>query len=125
VFNSLLFLDRAPDGRMLFTSYLGGALKPEVFDWPDERVWDVVCSEQKRILKTSILPEPVALIRHRRAIPQYNIGHRERTEAIAAELQRSKGLFITGNFLHGVSVPACIEHGDNTAHAVAEYLKTA
>src|SRR5262249_7219475 len=42
VFNSLLFPGRAPKGRLLLTSYLGGALKPEVFDWPDDRVWDVV-----------------------------------------------------------------------------------
>src|SRR5262249_53733324 len=36
VFNSLLFPGRAPQGRLLLTSYLGGALKPEAFDWPDE-----------------------------------------------------------------------------------------
>ena len=93
VFNSLLFRDRAPDDRLLLTSFLGGALKPEVFDWPDERIWESVCSELKRVLKTSMQPEPLAIFRHRRAIPQYNIGHRQRVEAIAAELKRIPGLF--------------------------------
>jgi len=123
IFNSLLFLDRAPDDRILLTSFLGGALRPEVFDWPDERIWDSLCSDLKRVLKTSIQPEPVGLVRHRRAIPQYNLGHRERVEGIAAELKGIPGLFVTGNFLHGVSVPACMEHGDNTAAAVAEFLR--
>jgi oxygen-dependent protoporphyrinogen oxidase len=125
IFNSFLFLGRSPDDRLLMTSYLGGALKPEVFDWPDERIWDTACSELKRVLKTSTQPEPVAIFRHRRAIPQYNIGHAQRVEAIATELARIPGLFITGSFLHGVSIPACMEHGDNTATAVSEFLRSA
>ena len=125
IFNSLLFLGRSPDDRILLTSYLGGAIKPEVFDWPDERIWDSVCSELKRVLKTSTLPDPVAIFRHRRAIPQYNIGHKQRVESLAAELARIPGLFVTGSFLHGVSIPACMEHGDNTATAVAEFLRSA
>jgi oxygen-dependent protoporphyrinogen oxidase len=125
IFNSLLFTGRAPDDRLLFTSYLGGMLRPEVFDWPEERIWDSVCSELKRLLKTSVQPEPVAIFRHRRAIPQYNVGHRQRVERIAAELGRIPGMFVTGNFLHGVSVPACMEHGDNTATAVSEFLRSA
>jgi oxygen-dependent protoporphyrinogen oxidase len=125
IFSSLLFGNRAPEDRLLLTSFLGGALKPEVFDWPEDRIWDSVCSELKRVLKSSIQPEPVAIVRHRRAIPQYNVGQRRRVESIAAELARIPGLFVTGNFLHGVSVPACMEHGDNTAMAVAEFLRSA
>jgi len=122
VFNSSLFADRAPHNRLLLTTFLGGATKPEAFDWPDQRVWDVVCSELKLVLKSSIPPEPVALFRHRRAIPQYTIGHRARTEVLRNELKRCPGLFVAGNYLDGVSVPACLEQGDATAHAVAEFL---
>jgi oxygen-dependent protoporphyrinogen oxidase len=122
VFNSLLFIDRAPDDRILMTSFLGGAMKPEVFDWPEARIWETVCSELKRVLKTSLQPEPLALFRHRYAIPQYNIGQKARVARVAEELKRIPGLFVTGNFLHGVSVPACMEHGDNTAAAVSEFL---
>jgi len=125
IFNSLLFLDRSPDDRILLTSFLGGALRPEIFDWPEERIWDAVCPELKRILNATSAPEPVGLFRHRRAIPQYNIGQRECVENLASELKRIPGLFVTGNFLHGVSIPACMEHGDNTAKAVAEYLRGA
>ena len=125
IFNSLLFSGRAPDDRLLLTSFLGGASRPEVFDWPDERIWAAVCPELKQLLKTSIQPEPLAICRHRRAIPQYNVGQRRRVEAIASELSRIPGLFVTGSFLHGVSVPACMEHGDNTATAVAEFLRSA
>src|SRR4029453_6185919 len=36
VFNSLLFSGRAPEDRLLFTSFLGGVTKPEAFYWPDQ-----------------------------------------------------------------------------------------
>lgn len=122
VFNSALFADRSPNNRLLLTSFLGGATKPEAFDWPDQRVWDVVCSELKQVLKSSMAPEPVALFRYRRAIPQYTLGHKARVAALRNELKRCPGLFVAGNFLDGVSVPACMEQGDATAHAVAEFL---
>ena len=124
VFNSLLFPGRAPQGRLLLTSFLGGALRPEVFDWPEERVWDVVCKEVKHVLKSALQPRPLCLFRHRRAIPQYTIGHNRRVDAIGAELRKLPGLFITGNFLEGVSVPACMEHADRTAYAVADFLRS-
>jgi oxygen-dependent protoporphyrinogen oxidase len=123
LFSSSLFPGRAPQGRALLTSFLGGALKPEAFDWPEQRLWDAVCPEMKRLLKIPANPEPVALFRYRRAIPQYRIGHLRWRRALDAQLKRSRGLFITGNYLDGVSVPAAMEHGEKTAAAVTEFLK--
>ena len=123
VFNSSLFLDRAPKGRQLLTSFVGGALKPEAFDWPDGRVWDVVCSELKNVLKLTLQPDPVAVFRHRRAIPQYGLNHLQWRRAFNEQMKRCPGLFITGNYLEGVSVPACMEQADKMAHTVAEYLR--
>jgi oxygen-dependent protoporphyrinogen oxidase len=68
------------------------------------------------------MPEPVALFRQRHAIPQYNIGHDRFVGAVKEELKKMPGVFIASNYLEGISVPACIEQGDRTAHAVAEYL---
>ena len=122
LFSSALFIDRAPKGRELITCFIGGMFEPEAVDWPDERVWQTVCPELKSALQTSEAPEPIVLVRHCRAIPQYNIGHRQWVAAVLDELKNSPGLFIAGNYLEGISVPACIEQGDRTARAVAEYL---
>ena len=65
---------------------------------------------------------PVALFRHRNAIPQYNIGHERWAAAVKGELNKTPGLFIASNYLEGVSVPACIDQGERTALAVAEHL---
>jgi oxygen-dependent protoporphyrinogen oxidase len=123
IFSSTLFPNRAPQGRTLLTSYIGGAFEPEAMDWPDGRVWEVVCSELKKVLHTSVQPDPVAIFRHRRAIPQYKVGHGRWVEALKGEMKKSPGLFVAGNFIDGVSVPACIENGVKTAHAVSDFLK--
>jgi oxygen-dependent protoporphyrinogen oxidase len=124
LFSSALFPNRAPEGQVLLTSFIGGAFEPEAFDWPDERVWEVVTSELKRVLDTSTLPEPVALFRHRNAIPQYKIGHDSWVESLTNEMKNMPGLFITANYIQGISVPACMEQGERTARAVAEYLRS-
>jgi oxygen-dependent protoporphyrinogen oxidase len=123
IFSSALFPGRAPDGQVLLTSFIGGSFEPEALDWPDEQVWGAVCSELKRVLETETAPEPIALVRHRNALPQYNIGHEHWVESVKNELTRAPGLFITANYLEGVSVPACIEQGERTANAVADYLR--
>ena len=68
------------------------------------------------------MPEPVALFRQRHAIPQYKIGHERWVGEVKNELKNIPGLFLAANYLEGVSVPACIEQGERTAHAVAQYL---
>ena len=123
LFSSALFTGRAPNERIFMTSFIGGAFEPEAVDWSDEHVWDIVCSELKRVLETSTMPEPIALFRHRYAIPQYDIGHERWVDALKSAVKLLPGLFMTANYLEGVSVPACIEQGERTAHAVAEYLR--
>jgi oxygen-dependent protoporphyrinogen oxidase len=122
LFSSALFPDRAPKGQELLTCFVGGMFEPEAIDWPDEQVWTIVCSELKSALGVSEMPRPVALFRQSHAIPQYEIGHERWAGTVKEELKNMPGLFITANYLEGVSVPACIEQGDRTAHVVAEYL---
>jgi oxygen-dependent protoporphyrinogen oxidase len=62
------------------------------------------------------------LFRYTNAIPQYNIGHKRWVAAVKEELNHMPGLFVTANYMEGVSVPACIEQGERTARTVAEYL---
>jgi oxygen-dependent protoporphyrinogen oxidase len=123
IFSSALFPGRAPEGRILLTSFLGGSFEPDALNWSDDQVWETVCSELKRVLKADAMPEPIGLRRHQNALPQYNIGHERLVSSLKSELQRTPGLFITSNYLEGASVPACIEQAERTAHQIAEYVR--
>jgi oxygen-dependent protoporphyrinogen oxidase len=122
LFSSALFPDRAPKGQELLTCFIGGMFEPEAIQWTDEKVLEIACSEIKTALGASEMPRPVAVARQLYAIPQYNIGHERWVGAVKDELNKMPGVFLTGNYLEGVSVPACIEQGDRTARLVAEYV---
>ena len=122
LFSSALFPERAPKERELLTCFVGGMFEPEAIHWTDDQVWETVCPEIKSALESSEMPQPVALFRHQHAIPQYKIGHEKWVQEVKEELKKIPGLFLTANYLEGVSVPSCIEQGERTAHEIAKYL---
>ncbi len=122
LFSSALFPGRAPAGRQLLTSFIGGALERAAIDWPDDRVWEIVRSELQTVLKTSSTPEPMRIVRRPRALPQYKIGHGKLSESIKLEVRASPGVFLAGNYMDGIAVGACIETGERTAREVAAFV---
>jgi oxygen-dependent protoporphyrinogen oxidase len=54
-----------------------------------------------------------------RALPQYNLGHGDRLATIGKNLSRFPGLFLTGNYLRGPAIGACVEQALAAAEQVA------
>ena len=123
-FNSCLFSGRAPEGKQLLTSFIGGALVPEILDWTEDHVQSVVADEVERVLSLpSGAMARVAIFRYERAIPQYGLGHPEWKRAVERSLSRIGGLFLGGNYLQGISVPASIEHGLVVGERVLNFIR--
>lgn len=125
LYNSTLFEGRAPDGKVLLTTFLGGRLDPESPGWPDARVWETVEAELRAVLGFTGGLRPVALFRYLRGIPQFRRGHGAWRQRVQDRLGDLEGLFLTGNYLDGVSVPMTLEHGRQQAFEVHRYLEKA
>jgi protoporphyrinogen/coproporphyrinogen III oxidase len=125
LYNSTLFPGRAPEGKVLVTSFLGGRLDPESLAWPDARVWETVEAELRSVLGFTGGLRPVALFRYERGIPQFRKGHRAWRQRVEDRLRDLGGLFLTGNYLDGVSVPMTLEHGRQQGLEVHRYLEKA
>ncbi len=123
LFSSSLFPGRAPPGRALLTSFIGGALEPEVSGWSDDRIRDTVNSELRHVLSLSVDLEEVAMFRWQRAIPQYRLGHRRWADGVSSLAAQVPGLFLTGSYFDGVSVPGSMERGRRSATQVIEYIR--
>lgn len=84
-------------------------------------------SGTKRDLKSTlgiiIAPEVVAMQRYERALPQYTLGHEHRVRRIEAESAKIPGMFLTGNYLRGFSIGACVRAAEETAEQVTAYLE--
>lgn len=56
------------------------------------------------------------------ALPQYELGHRERVEAIRRALGALPGVVVAGAAYNGVGLPDCVRQGQEAAMAVAARL---
>lgn len=95
---------RAPEGMSLVKVIAGGALHPEVMEWSDDYLTRVVGQELATILGSHIEAEWVHVARHRRGIPQYNVGHLRWLDRVETVLGGAPGLHVTGWGYRGVGI---------------------
>ena len=118
VVDSNVFPNRAPEGKVLLRTMVGGARNPGLAELPDDQLLDRVLANLKDIMGVEADPEFVSIYRHERAIPQYLVGHSERLRTIEAELQKFPGLVLTGNAFRGVSLNDCVLNAMKTAQSL-------
>lgn len=119
---SSIFPERAPPGFVLLRAMCGGWNRPEILDWDDERLLSAVRGELRQTMGIRAAPAFHRLIRWRRAIPQYHLGHRQRVAWIDERLARHPGLFVGGNAYRGIALNDCIERAGLLAERVDRYL---
>jgi len=122
IFSSTLFENRAPDGLVLLTSFVGGTRQPELAQRDEQAIADLVQSELAALLGITANPEFVHVKRWPRAIPQYTLGHAERMGQVAAAERKFPGLFFCANYRGGISIGDCIKSADRAADQVAAFL---
>jgi len=123
LWSSTFFAGRSPEGEVLFTNYLGGARNPAIFDKNDDDILSIALDDLRRVIGLKGEASFTRVVRHARGLPQYNLGHKMILEKIDKELGLVPGLHLTGNYLNGVSVRACIAQGKELAEKVAARLK--
>ncbi len=118
VFNSSLFLGRAPDGHVLLTSFAGGATNPGICAWPEDRIATAIHKDLARILGISEAPVIQHVRVYPRALPQYNLGHRNTIAALEETCHEFPGIFLAGNYLEGPSTGACVARSFRLADSI-------
>ncbi|MDX8404200.1 MAG: FAD-dependent oxidoreductase, partial [Mariprofundaceae bacterium] len=117
-FMSILFSVRAPEGKVLLTSYLGGARSPQVKDWDDDHVLDETLRTLRPLLGLKGAPEMVRIDRHKQALPLYHGAYQGRMQSIAERLKSLPGLHLEANYKGGVSVRDRIARGQILAKQI-------
>jgi oxygen-dependent protoporphyrinogen oxidase len=124
LWSSNVYPERAPEGRVLLTNYIGGVRDSDALKWSDVELVDLVVGVLRDLVGLGGRPEFVRVLRHPRAIPQYLLGHGARVATIERLLQPLSGLHLTGNYLHGVSVRDCLTQGVRLAGAITERVQS-
>jgi protoporphyrinogen/coproporphyrinogen III oxidase len=116
LFSSSMFPGRAPEGSVLLTTFVGGRRNPVLVAHSDDELATIVHDELAALIGAKAKPQWTEITRWSHAIPQYNLGHRERLHTVDAAERALPGLFFCANYRGGISVGDCIK----SAHAMAE-----
>jgi len=125
LWNSSIFPGRAPADQASFTVFLGGARDPHAATLSDDALVSLASGELAEILGARGRPRALAVERHPRALPQYGLGHAERTKRATAAIGAVPGLLLAGNYLSGVSVGESALQGERAAADVCAFLSEA
>jgi oxygen-dependent protoporphyrinogen oxidase len=122
LFNSTLFPNRAPDGYVTITCFVGGARAPDVARDGTDVVVERVLGDLRDLLGVRGEPVFAQHVFWPRAIPQYNVGYASVKRAAEATEAANPGLYLVGNYRYGVSVGSCVASGQQVAARVQEFL---
>ncbi len=110
-FSHRKFPDRAPKDHVLLRVFLGGALRPDLVQLPDEELTAIAVSQVEKTLGANGEPAMQHLTRWRSVTPQYHVGHLERVAGIESLAEKIPNLAIAGNAFRGIGIPQCIRSG--------------
>ena len=114
------FPGRCGKGHALLRSFVGGN---QARKWFSSDTEELVCRIKDELVEImGIQKEPVSqkVYRWQNALPQYQVGHHERTERLSQDLNAVPGLYLVGNFLDGVGISDCIRHAERVSEGVTE-----
>jgi oxygen-dependent protoporphyrinogen oxidase len=109
VWNSSLFANRAPDGHVLLTSFVGGATDPSAASLPESEIVSIVHRELASVLGIAQPPSFSHVRAWQRAIPQYNLGHAQHMKRLTQMQNKYPSIWLVGNYLCGPALGACVE----------------
>lgn len=114
-FLSRKFAGRAPEGRIVLRTFIGGAMQPELLEQADVDLAGMALAELRELLGVRGAPEFIEVVRYHRAMPQYHVGHLDRVERIEQLAARCPRLELAGNAFRGVGLPDCVHSGESAA----------
>ncbi|MCC5940484.1 MAG: protoporphyrinogen oxidase [Balneolaceae bacterium] len=119
LFSSTLFDNRAPAGHHLLTVFIGGGRQPRLASLETDKLLPLVIDELKDIIGLEGDSVFVDHIYWPKSIPAYHVGYDEVLHTFDNIEQENPGLFLAGNFRHGISVPDCIMNGQKLADRIS------
>jgi oxygen-dependent protoporphyrinogen oxidase len=125
IFSSHLFPGRAPAGHALLTVFAGGSLDREAPSLTDAAIREFVLADLGRALGLTGEPALFQVTRWPRAIPQYVVGHKDRSARIDAAVAGHAGLHLLGNWRGGIAMPDCVRNATALAARLATELAAA
>ena len=110
--------DRNPKTLAAIRAFIVGKRAVELADASEPEILSLVRQDLQRFMGITASPLFHTFYRWPNSMPQYVVGHSQRTKNIFEHLVNYPGLFLVGNAYDGVGVPDCLRH----ARQVAQHI---
>ena len=110
LFVSSVFKNRAPDGCVALTNYIGGMRRPDLAAAEEDEQLKLVLADLAKLLRVRGEPVFTAAFHWKYAIPQYEIGYQKYLDALDELESRFENISFIGSYRGGVGVSSCIEN---------------
>jgi oxygen-dependent protoporphyrinogen oxidase len=124
IFVSSAYPFRAPGGGTLLTTLVGGAHGGASAALPDAELVALVRQELESMLGVRRPPDLVRIVRWQQAIPQYDVGHHARLDAIATALRHHPRMLLAGSAYRGPGIADCVRESLAMAETIAPVSAT-
>jgi oxygen-dependent protoporphyrinogen oxidase len=125
IFSSTLFAERAPEGHVLLTAFVGGVRNPDLANADLNTLTARVLDDLRALLGIRSEPTFRAFQLWPKAIPQYTLSHGRFRDIMDDVERRNPGLALAGAFRDGVSLGDVLVAGDQAGTRVAGQLAEA
>lgn len=115
LWTSSFFPNRAPDGYVTLTTYIGGARQPELALLSRDAQFEIAREELAALFGVKGVPAFVEICEHPEAIPQYNLGYGNFLKRIEDAETAFPNLHFCGNYRGGIAVGATLLNAVKTA----------
>ncbi|NQU56995.1 MAG: protoporphyrinogen oxidase [Rhodospirillales bacterium] len=122
LFPSSMFKNRAPEGHVALSGYVGGARAPQMALMSSEDITALARDEFRDLLGAKGEPVVARVRQWSQGLPQLTTGHGQRLQSIHDAEQRHPGLFVTGNYFTGPALTTCLTQSLETTSRVHGYL---
>ena len=122
LFSSTLFPHRAPQGHVLLTVFTGGARQPDNALKNETELIDMSLNDLRILVRVQGKPTFTHHILWEQAIPQYEVGYTKFKDKLEQLEKDYPGLFFTGNYRNGISVPDTIINSIETVDRAVAHI---
>jgi len=110
LFESNIFDGRSANDQMLLRLMIGGTHHPDIVDKTELQLIDMALHEVETCLKIKGKIKDMFFTFWRKAIPQYDLKYLQTIERMENELKQCPNLYLSANYLNGISMNDCIEN---------------
>jgi protoporphyrinogen/coproporphyrinogen III oxidase len=122
IFSSSLFPNRAPDGHVTITCFVGGCRNPELALIDQPALRHLVLEDLKRLLGVTGSPTFEHYSMFPQSIPQYDVGFGKFKELMNSIEAAAPGLYFAGHYRDGISVGDSIASAENATAKIVRHF---